>query len=239
MEERDGIAVETTRVPVVDGDDIVVVPAGPDDPGGPNARRLLVGIAIAAALAVVVALAIVARGSHSSSPAVRTSPTSISDTPIAAKPNASVGSRPKTVPVVAATTVPISSTPTTVAAVSPPASVASVPTTSPTPTTVAAPKQYGPSALTWTAPSSLTIAAGKTATLAVTAHNPTNGIVTLGHPLACTPHLDGGEMCTQTVQMIGPGQSVSAQYTIDANGFAPGHYTLKIEGVLTVAVTVS
>jgi hypothetical protein len=41
------------------------------------------------------------------------------------------------------------------------------------------------------------------------------------------------------VQLINSGQSASAQYTIDAHGIAPGHYLLKIEGVLTVAVTVS
>ena len=41
------------------------------------------------------------------------------------------------------------------------------------------------------------------------------------------------------VQLIGAGQSASAPYTIDARGIAKGHYTLKIEGVLTVAVTVS
>ena len=35
------------------------------------------------------------------------------------------------------------------------------------------------------------------------------------------------------------GQSASARYTIDASGIAKGHYTLKIEGVLTVAVTVT
>jgi hypothetical protein len=41
------------------------------------------------------------------------------------------------------------------------------------------------------------------------------------------------------VQVIGPGQSASAQYTIDATGIAPGHYSMRIEGVLTVPVTVT
>ena len=93
--------------------------------------------------------------------------------------------------------------------------------------------------MTWDAPASLAITAGKTATLSVTAHNRTDGTVTLPHPLACTPRLDHGEMCPEMVQLIGSGQSASARYTIDASGIAKGHYTLKIEGVLTVAVTVT
>ncbi|MDP9332871.1 MAG: hypothetical protein M3Q30_06140, partial [Actinomycetota bacterium] len=92
---------------------------------------------------------------------------------------------------------------------------------------------------TWDAPPSLAIAAGMSASLAVIAHNPTDGTVTLPHPLACTPRLDHGEVCTEMVQLISSGRSASARYTIDASGIAKGHYTLRIEGVLTVAVTVS
>src|SRR5206468_12965589 len=109
----------------------------------------------------------------------------------------------------------------------------------PAPATAAPPKQYGASALTWDAPPSLAIAAGKTATLSVTAHNPTDVTVTLPHPLACTPRLDHGEMYPDMVQLIGSGQSASARYTIDASGIAKGQDTLKIERVLTVAVTVT
>jgi hypothetical protein len=108
------------------------------------------------------------------------------------------------------------------------------------PTTIAAPpKQYGASALTWTAPGALTIAAEHSGPLSVTAHNPTDGTVTLSHPLACTPRLDHSEMCPEMVQLIPAGGSASAQYTIDAHGIAPGHYVLKIEGVLSVPVTVT
>jgi len=93
--------------------------------------------------------------------------------------------------------------------------------------------------LTWSAPASMTIASGKTASLSVTAHNGSDGTVTLPHPLSCTPRLDHGEFCAEVVQLIGAGQSASAQYTIDARGIAAGNYTLNIEGVLTVRVTVS
>jgi hypothetical protein len=41
------------------------------------------------------------------------------------------------------------------------------------------------------------------------------------------------------VQTIAPGGSATATYTIDARGIAPGNYTLQIEGVLTIPVTVS
>jgi hypothetical protein len=73
----------------------------------------------------------------------------------------------------------------------------------------------------------------------VSAHNGTDGTVTLPHPLACTPRLDGNGMCTEMAQIINSGASASAQYTIDAHGIAPGHYALRIEGALTIAVTVT
>jgi hypothetical protein len=93
--------------------------------------------------------------------------------------------------------------------------------------------------LTWNAPGRLTIASGHTAALAVTAHNPTDGTVALPHPLSCAPRLDHGEMCPQVVQVISPGGSASAGYTIDARGTAAGSYQLRIEGVLTIPVTVT
>jgi hypothetical protein len=122
-------------------------------------------------------------------------------------------------------------------------------TTTLTPTTVLAPAvtatlpppppPYGPSALTWTAPKSMTIGAGMTAPLSVRAYNPTGRSVSLSHRLTCTPRLDHGEVCADMVQLIGSHQSASADYTIDAAGFGPGSYTLTIEGVLTIDVTVS
>ena len=232
-DERDDGTLETARVTAAVGDDIVVVPTGsPDRPPG---RPWLMGGALLAILVIAGAIAILARHSSTSTPAIQTtSPTTLSTKSIVStkKPKPKVTKKP--VPVAATTvasTVP-ETTPGTQHVVAPPASVAA-------PTTVGAPKQYGASALTWTAPSSLTIASGKTAPLSVTAHNPTDGTVTLPHPLSCTPRLDHGEICTEMVQLVGAGQSASAQYTIDAHGIAAGHYTLNIEGVLTVAVTVS
>jgi hypothetical protein len=101
------------------------------------------------------------------------------------------------------------------------------------------PPPYGPDRLSWTAPQSMTIHSGHTAPLSVQAHNATDRSVALSHPLACTPRLDGDDFCSDTVQLIGSGQSASAHFTIDARGIAAGHYTLMIEGVLTVNVTVS
>jgi hypothetical protein len=233
-DDRDGVAVETTRVVPADGDDIVVVPAGPGDPHHPGlVRRALVAAAIVAVLALGTAFAIASRHSGSTVRVRATSPPTLSPLPVVINNHLkSTVPRAKPSPTVAVTTVPrIHSVPPVVV---PPAR--SVPAA---PTTAAPPKQYGPSVLTWDAPRSLAIAAGKSATLPVTAHNPTDGTVTLPYPLSCTPRLDNGEMCPAMVQFIGAGQSASTRFTIDARGFAKGKYTLKIEGVLTVAVTVS
>jgi hypothetical protein len=45
-------------------------------------------------------------------------------------------------------------------------------------------------------------------------------------------------MCAQVVQTIASGRSAGATYVIDARDVAPGHYTLNVEGVLSIAVTV-
>src|SRR4029077_2153826 len=103
---------------------------------------------------------------------------------------------------------------------------------------IAPPKQYGASVLAWDAPHGMTIPSGKTAPLTVMAFNRTDRIVNLPHPLSCTPRLDHTEVCTEMVQTIPAGGSATATYTIDARGIAPGNYALRIEGVLTVDVTV-
>jgi len=101
------------------------------------------------------------------------------------------------------------------------------------------PPPYGADRLTWTAPKEMTIVSGHTAPLTVQAHNATDRVVSLSHPLGCTPRLDGDDFCSDIVQLIGIGQTASAHFTIDAHGIVAGHYTLVIEGVLTVNVTVS
>ena len=236
-DDRDGIAVETTRVGPADGDDIVVMPAGPGDPHHPGlVRRALVAAAIVAVLALGTAFAIASRHSGSTVRVRATSPPTLSPKPVVINNHLkSTVPRAKPSPTVVATTVPsINSIPVLVV---PP--TRSVPVLSTPRPQSAPPKQYGPSVLTWDAPRALAIAAGKTATLPVTAHNRTDGTVTLPYPLSCTPRLDNGEMCPAMVQLIGAGQSASTRFTIDGRGFAKGRYTLKIEGVLTVAVTVS
>jgi hypothetical protein len=223
----------------VDGDDIVVIPDGPE---GPSRRRRL--FLAGAALAIVVigagAIALIERDDSSPSPAaVQTrAPTA----PVVGRALATTVPAKKR-PVVAATTI-ASTVPTSVVTAPPneivaPASIPTPPPLPTTPPTAAPPKQYGTSVLTWSAPGRLTVASGRTATLAVTAHNPTDGSVTLPHPLSCTPRLDQGEMCTQVVQVIPAGGSASATYSIDAQGIAAGTYQLRIEGALTVPVTVT
>jgi len=88
-------------------------------------------------------------------------------------------------------------------------------------------------------PTSVQVTAGETIPVAVSARNPSNGVVTLAHPLGCTPRLDHTEICAQTVELVGPGQTVNARYTIDARGITPGSYTLNIEGLRTINVTVT
>ncbi|MDQ1455195.1 MAG: hypothetical protein QOH28_815 [Actinomycetota bacterium] len=233
-----GGAIDTTRLDTADGDH--------ERPR--RVRRVLVGTAIVAVLVSGGAVAVAARPDGSTTRVRTTSPSTVPAAPVVLKGRTKATvPRAKPAPTVAVTTVP-STTPQTLVAVPPPASgpartIAPPPPPPapppPAPTTAAPPKQYGASALTWDAPPSLAITAGKTATLTVTAHNPTDGTVTLPHPLACTPRLDHGEICTEMVQLIGSGKSASARYTIDASGTAKGHYTLKIEGVLTVSVTVT
>jgi hypothetical protein len=234
-------AVPAQEAPAAEGDDIVVIPADSGDPLGPSRRGIVAAAGIVAILVIVGAIALVAR--HSSpSTRLQTAPQStVAQIPVVAKGPKLTPVKPKTGPPIAVATVEQTVAPTTAARVVVPASVAAQ-TTPPTPaptTTPPPPKQYGPSVLTWDQPHQLTIRAGYTKVLPVTAHNPTDGTVNLPHPLSCAPRLDHSEMCPEMVQPMGPGQSASAQYTIDARGVAKGNYTLSIEGVLTVRVTVS
>ena len=204
-------------------------------------RRALVAATIVAVVALGPAFAIASRHTGSTVRVRTTSPPTLSPLPVVIKNHLKATvPRAKPSPTVGATTVPsINSIPVLVVPPSRSLPVLSTPPP-PAPTTTApAPKQYGPSVLTWDVPRSLAIAAGKSATLPVTAYNPTDGTVTLPYPLSCTPRLDNGEMCPAMVQLIRAGQSTSTRFTIEARGVAKGKYALKIEGVLTVAVTVS
>jgi hypothetical protein len=250
MDERDGSAVDATRIipteiptEIADGDDIEVIPAGPGDPPAPGRRRrLVVALVVAAVVLSALGILFVTRGSATKPVLVATTTqTTLASPPVAAhvKPKATVAPKKPAPTVAAVVTAPstlLFPSPTPATAIQ---QVTNPPATAPTTAAAAPPQQFGPSVLTWTAPGSLTIAAGQSKAMSVTAHNPTNGTVTLPHPLACTPRIDNSGMCTEMVQLIGPGQSASAQYMIDATGIAPGHYSMRIEGVLTVSVTVS
>jgi len=238
-DERDGEAVDTARhaPATADGDDIQVIPAEIDEPVGLSRRHALAGAVIVLALVVVVAVALSTRHSRPTT-GVQTKAAPSTLAPAAVAPKGSARPPIKSPPIAVAT-VENTAAPTTVRAVVPPPATAAATTPAPPPTTAPEPKQYGASVLTWDAPRTLSVAAGHTAALAVTAHNPSDGIVNLAHPLSCTPRLDHSEMCPEMVQQIASGQSASAQYTIDAKGIAKGTYSLSIEGVLTVRVTVS
>jgi len=241
MDDRDGGSLETTRIIPADGDDIVVIPANPDGPERPaRVRPVWALVGLVAALLIVVGVAMLARRHETKSTIATTASTTLA-------PKAIVSTKPKKAIAPVTTAPPTVSVPAAVVTTVPHTNPAQTVVTSgtvahnvaPPPTVPPPPKQYGAAALTWTAPPTLTIGSGKTAALAVTAHNGTDGTVTLPHPLSCTPRLDQSGVCTEMAQIIGSGQSASAQYTIDAHGIAPGHYTLTIEGVLTIAVTVT
>jgi hypothetical protein len=236
-DERDLGPLETERDTKLDGDDIVVLPDA-DTTRRRRGRPVLVGGATLALLLIIGTIALLTR--HDGSRARVQTQSPLPTLPVVAKthPTPTVPHK-KPKPKVAVTTVPATLPQTSVTSGNvsvPPPATTPAPTT---PTTVAATKQYGPSVLTWTAPGALVIATGTTKTISVTAQNPSDGTVTLAHPLSCTPRLDHSEMCAQVVQLISAGQSASAQYTIDATGIAAGHYTLRIEGVLSISVTVT
>jgi hypothetical protein len=237
-DEPGGGSLDTARDAPAEGDDIVVLPADAGDPVGLSRRNVVAAAGVVAILVIIAVLALAARHSGSSARVQTSSAITLPQIPVVAKGHPKpLVAKPKGPPV-AVEPAPSTAAPTTAVAVAPPTAAAQ--TTPPTvATTIAAPKQYGPSVLTWDQPAALAIRAGYSKSLPVTAHNPSDGTVTLPHPLSCAPRLDHGEICPEMVQLIGPGQSASAQYTISAKGIAPGSYTLSIEGVLTVHVTVS
>jgi hypothetical protein len=231
----DHIELSTRAETPLPGDDITVVPGPP--PGRP--RRLLLVIAVVAVVVVAGGItAAVALSSSDGSTRVRTN-AAADVTPATLAPPATDAPRTGSIPPTTAgrpPTTAAASQPTTARVVVPPAGAPV--TTAETPITEVPSSPL--SALAWRAtPASLTISTGKTATVTVTAHNASLGVVALPHPLSCAPRLQHDEMCEQSVQRIPPGGSASAQYTIDATGVASGSYTLNVEGVFTINVTVT
>ncbi len=223
-------------------------------------RTVLVSAALVALLAVGVASVYIARWSASPTTAIA-GPDSL---PVVARRPVSTTtqSRPRitsrTAVTTAPTTLPRSSTTTAEVVFTPPASSApltSGPQPAPTTTPTAAPRillvpavtatlpppppPFGAKSLTWTAPGSLAVASEATVTFSLTAHNPTDRVVEMPHSLACIPRLDHGETCAPEIQRIVAGGSATVMLTVDAHGVAPGPYTLTIETVLTIPVTVT
>jgi hypothetical protein len=105
--------------------------------------------------------------------------------------------------------------------------------------------------LQWSAtPNALTIPAGRHATLTAHVVNPSNGTVTLGHPLSCPPtlrdskgHVVGSAVCTEMAQLLAPHEQLTQRYVItaasDGVALAPGVYTASVENLFDVKVTVT
>jgi hypothetical protein len=84
--------------------------------------------------------------------------------------------------------------------------------------------------------------------------NPSNGTVTLGHPLSCPPtlrgpkgHVIGYAVCTEIAQLMAPHAELTQRYVIYATdtaaagggALAPGAYTATIENLFAMKVTVT
>ena len=85
-----------------------------------------------------------------------------------------------------------------------------------------------PSVLQWSStPASLTIPAGGHRTLTVHVVNPSDGTVTLGHPLSCAPtvqdakgHAIGYGVCVEMAQLMAPHDALTQRYVIYATDTA-------------------
>lgn len=238
--DRDGDAVDVTaRTEVLEGDDIVVIPDEPETHTSRRRRIALVAGALAAIVAIVVVAAVAAGGNKSEPQVVAASPNpNLGRT--AAPPKASVPTKVKpktktTTKTASRQTTPHASATTPLGAVVPP----SLPNATSPPTAATSLADYPVSAIQWTAPASLTIANNAHTTITVVAHNPTNGMITLPQPLTCAPSLKGDAMCTAMAQILTPGASATAHYTIDGGEVPPGDYTLVVEGVLKIKVKVT
>jgi hypothetical protein len=252
-EGRGGTVVDTTTESVASGDDIVVIPETPDmPPRGPHRAFIAGGLVVALLLIAGSVFALAARD-DSADERVATQadasddtpqPPAVDETPVASNAPAKP-STPKASAPAAAQPEPKDSPQTGSAGpgqgsrqdeATPHLPVIPNPQSS---TPAPQPKTSPLSAVVWTAPDSLTLAQGTKKSITVTAQNPTDGTITLPWPLSCAPQLDGGGVCPAVAQLLAPGTSASATYVIDATGIAAGNYTLTIEGVLKIPVTVT
>ena len=176
-----------------------------------------------------------------------------SSAPVAPKPKTKATpapSRPRSQP-----TPPVVQQPP--ASIAPPAVVVEpqTPPVAPTEPPVTAPPASPTSVLQWSAsPAALTIRAGGHSTVSVHVVNPSDGTVTLGHPLSCPPtlrdpkgHVVGAPVCTEMAQLLAPHEQATQQYVIYATdsgaaggaALAPGAYTASVESLFDVRVTVA
>ena len=229
-----------------DGDDIVVIPdAAPVRRR--RSRALLVGAVVVVLIAAGVAIAVAltrddGKQSVQSVAPARPAPAvsqpkrpPVKQRRVVQKPPASIA--PKT---------PVSSPPVVGAAPPPPP-----PPVAPTEPPVTAPPSYPPSVLQWTAtPAALTIKSGSAGVLTVEVTNPTDGTVTLPHPLSCPPtlrgpkgHVIGYGVCTEMAQIMSPHQTLRQKYVIkassDGGALAPGNYTASVENLFDVKVKIT
>lgn len=251
----------------LEGDDIVVEPHGIAAHPRRFTRELIVGVVVAVLAAAGVAIALATR--HDSGANTRVTSSAPARTP-GGHPTAGKAvvdhkakPKPKTKTTTPATAPPVNiAQPTTPAVVPPappvsgqsPGSVGSGATV-PTAPSVTMPPSEPPSVLQWTAtPSTLSIKSGAHALLTVTVVNPTNGTVTLGHPLSCPPTLQplhgaplGATVCAEMAQIVSPHSRLVQHYTIyatdtgaaDGKPLAAGSYLANVENLHNVKVTVT
>ncbi len=238
---------EPVTVEQLDGDDIEVVPDAPPVHRR-RARFVVVGAVVVVVLAAGIGIAVALTRDNGPTTVRAIAPVTPQRTPAPShaprsKPNRPVVHEP-----------PASIAPLTPA--SPPPSVAvPPPPVAPTQPPVTSPPVSPASVLQWSStPAALTIPAGGHATLTVHVVNPSDGTVTLGHPLSCPPtlrgpkgHVIGYSVCTEMAQLIAPHEQFTQRYVVYATdtaapgggALAPGVYTASVENLFAVTVTVT
>jgi hypothetical protein len=231
--DHDDVEV-VTRVEPTDGDDITVIP----EPVGPpprNRRRIFFLTAAAVVLIVAVVAIVLGTRDNSTSDVQAASPKPVVTSPPAVKKHKPPSTKKKvTKPVTHVTTAPVVVQPQT-----PVSSPAVDATTVPSATIPPQPQASPISVLQWNAPSSITIKTGTIQAIHISAYNPSNGVVTLPVPLSCELRLQHDEVCPQMAQLINPGETANAAFRIIAVDVKPGTYTLNVEGVYPITVTVT
>jgi hypothetical protein len=225
-----------------DGDDIVVVPDPPTRRR--RSRAFVIGVVVVL-LAAGTGIAIAATRDSGRQTVRTVAPTRPAPalTPPKRPPVKKHARAPKP-PASIAPQTPVSSPPVVVAPLPPPP-------VAPTQPPVTAPPSYPPSVLQWSAtPAALTIKSGGHASFTVHVINPTNGTVTLPHPLSCAPTLRGPKghtigfgVCVEMAQIMSPHETLTETYVIkassDGNALAPGTYTASVENLFDVKVTIT